>query len=77
MHDRIEINAHIHHGKPVIKDTRVPVTRILAEVAAGTSFEKIQEQYDVTAQDIRAAVSFANDLVEQQAFIATSPGGQE
>ncbi len=77
MHDHIEINPKIHHGQPVIKGTRVPVTRILAEVAAGTSFEKIQQQYDVTPQDIRAAVSFANELVEQQAFIPTSAARQD
>jgi uncharacterized protein (DUF433 family) len=72
MQDRIEINRRIHHGQPVIKGTRVPVTRILAEVASGASFERIQRQYDVTAADIRAAVAFANDLVEHQAFIPTS-----
>ena len=49
--DRIEINPRIHHGQPVIKGTRVPVTRILAEVAAGTSFERIQQQYDVAPED--------------------------
>ena len=71
MHERIDINPRIHHGQPVIKGTRVLVTRILAEVAAGTSFEQIQRQYEVTLEDIRAAVAFANELVEQQAFIPT------
>ena len=71
MHDRIEINERVHHGQPVIRGTRVPVTRVLAEVAAGTSFEEIQRQYEVTAEDIRAAVAFANELVEHQAFVAT------
>ena len=77
MHERIEINPRVHHGQPVIKGTRVPITRILAEVAAGTSFENIQQQYDVAPEDIRAAVSFANELVEQQAFIASSAATQE
>ena len=72
MHDRIEINPNIHHGQPVIKGTRVPVTRILGEVAEGTSFEEITRQYDVTAEDIRAAVAFANELVENQAFVTTA-----
>ncbi len=71
MNDRIEIDPAIRHGQPVIKGTRVPVTRILAEVAEGTPFGEIQRQYDVTFEDIRAAVAFANELVEQQAFIAT------
>ena len=72
MHDRIEIDPRIHHGQPVIKGTRVPVTRILAEVAGGMSFEHIQQQYDVTPEDIRAAVAFANELVEHQVFIPTA-----
>jgi uncharacterized protein (DUF433 family) len=77
MHERIEINPRIRHGQPLIKGTRVPVTRILAEVAAGTSFDRIEHQYDVTSDDIRAAVSFANELVEEQAFISMSAAGQE
>ena len=77
MNQRIEINPGIHHGQPVVRGTRVPVTRILAEVAAGTSFKKIQQQYDITPQDIRAAVAFANELVEHQAFISTAAAGNE
>lgn len=69
MHDRIEINPHVHHGQPVIRGTRVPVTRVLAELAAGTAYEEIQRQYEVTAEDIRAAVAFANELVEQRALM--------
>ena len=64
-------------GAWVFKGTRVPVTRVLAEVAAGTPFEEIQQQYDVTADDIRAAVAFANELVENQAFIPTSAARRE
>jgi uncharacterized protein (DUF433 family) len=72
MHDRIEINPKVHHGQPVIKGTRVPVTRILAEVADGISFDEIVRQYEVTTEDILAAVAFANELVENQAFVATT-----
>ena len=71
MNPRIEINPLIHHGQPVIKGTRVPVTRILAELAAGLAFDQIRVQYGVLDEDIRAAIAFANDLVEQQAFIST------
>jgi uncharacterized protein (DUF433 family) len=76
MQDRIEINPRVHHGQPVIKGTRVPVTRVLAEVAAGMSFEQIQQQYEIEVEDIRAAVAFANELVEHQAFISTTSAGE-
>ena len=69
MQDRIEINPQIHHGQPVIQGSRVPISRLLAELAGGATLERIEQQYDVTADDIRAAIAFANELVEQQAFI--------
>jgi len=71
MIDRIEINPDIHFGKPVIRGTRVPVTRILAEVAAGTSFAEIANQYGISDEDIRAAVAFANELVSECSIVAT------
>jgi uncharacterized protein (DUF433 family) len=70
MIERIEINPDIHFGKPVIRGTRVPVTRILAEVAAGTPWAQITNEYDVTTEDIRAAVAFANELLAEHSFIA-------
>jgi uncharacterized protein (DUF433 family) len=77
MHDRIEINPRIHHGQPVILGTRVPVTRILAEIAAGTEFSEIQRQYDLSLEDIRAAVAFANELVSVQAYIPVESTAQK
>lgn len=74
MNERIEINPDIHSGKPVIRGTRVPVTRILAEVAAGTPWERIRGEYDVTAEDISAAVAFANELVAECSFVGTREG---
>jgi uncharacterized protein (DUF433 family) len=72
---RIEIDPERGHGKPLIKDTRVPVTRVLAAIAAGLSFAEVEAQYGVTAEDIRAAIAFANDLVAEQSFVPTGPRG--
>jgi uncharacterized protein (DUF433 family) len=69
LDDRIEITPDIRFGKPVIRGTRVPVTRILAEVAAGMPFPQIQREYGITEEDIRAAVAFANKLVSEQSFV--------
>jgi len=71
MNERIEINPDVHFGKPVIRGTRVPVTRVLGEVAAGTSFEQIRKQYGIADEDIRAAVAFANELVSECSIVAT------
>ena len=59
MNDRIVIDSQICHGKPVVRGTRTPVTVILDALAAGDSFEIIQSDYDMTAEDIRACIAFA------------------
>jgi uncharacterized protein (DUF433 family) len=67
MNERITIDADVQHGKPVIRGTRVPVARILGGLAGGMTFEEIGREYDVTATDIRAALQYAEELVEQEA----------
>ena len=66
MDERIVIDPQIQHGKPVIRGTRVLVERILGGLAGGMSFEEICREYDVTTADIRAAIQYAQQLVEQE-----------
>jgi len=66
MHERIEIDPTIQHGRPVIRGTRVPVIRILGELAGGMTREKIAEEYGVTIDDVIAAIDYAAELVEQE-----------
>jgi len=68
LHDRIQIDPAICHGKPVIKGTRVPVAIVVGSLAAGMSFEEIEAEYDLTQRDIRAALAFAGDLVNEESF---------
>jgi uncharacterized protein (DUF433 family) len=37
--DRISIDPRIHHGKPCIKGTRVPVSVIVGSIADGDTYE--------------------------------------
>ena len=53
-------------ANPVIRGTRVPVTRILAGLAGKMTFDDICREYDVTVEDIQAAVNYAEELVEQE-----------
>ncbi len=53
--NRIVIDPAICHGKPVIRGTRVPVTVVVGSLAGGMTFEDVQREYDITADDIRAA----------------------
>ena len=64
MSDRIVIDPTICHGKPTVKGTRTPVTVILDALAGGDTFEMIQSDYDITAEDIRACVAFASTEIK-------------
>jgi uncharacterized protein (DUF433 family) len=66
--DRIVIDPKIAHGKPVIRGTRVPVTLVVGSLAGGMTFEEIQREYDLTADDIRAALKFVGEIAEQESF---------
>jgi uncharacterized protein (DUF433 family) len=63
-HERVEINPDIMDGKPVIRDTRVPVELVLRKLGAGMSPEVILVDHPrLTLDDIRAAQAFAADYL--------------
>ena len=66
--DRILIDPAICHGKPVVRGTRVPVSIVVGSLAGGMGFEEVQREYDLTTEDIRAALAFANELVNEESF---------
>jgi uncharacterized protein (DUF433 family) len=68
MNDRIVIDPEIQNGKPVIRGTRVPITRIIGGLAGGMTNEEITREYDVTEQDLRAALSYAAESIDTQEF---------
>lgn len=65
MNDRIVIDPRIQHGKPVIRGTRVPVARIVGGLAGGMTVEEVTQEYGVTDDDVRAALAYAAELVEE------------
>jgi uncharacterized protein (DUF433 family) len=68
MNERIVIDPEIQHGKPVIRGTRVPITRIVGGLAGGMTKEEIIREYEVTEEDIEAALSYAAELIESEEF---------
>lgn len=66
--DRIVIDPEICHGKPVVKGTRVPVSIVVGSLAGGMSFAEIEREYDLTRDDIQAALAFAGELVSEESF---------
>jgi uncharacterized protein (DUF433 family) len=66
MHERIEINPAIQHGRPVIRGTRVPVAMVLNLLAGGDERERIAHEFGITNADIEAALIYALELVDAQ-----------
>jgi uncharacterized protein (DUF433 family) len=67
-HERIVIDPAICHGKPVIRGTRIPVSMVVGSLAGGMSFADVEQEYDLSAQDIRAALGFVQDLLSEESF---------
>ena len=68
MDERIFIDPEIQHGKPVIRGTRIPVTRIIGGLAGGMTREEIMREYEVTEEDIRAALSSREGVLHPHAW---------
>jgi uncharacterized protein (DUF433 family) len=75
--DRISIDPAIHHGKPCIKGTRVPVSVIVGSIADGDTPERIIESWpQLTAEDIRAALRFAAEAAANADFVPAQSDGE-
>ena len=66
---RIEISGDILKGKPVVKGTRVPVEIILRSLAQGMNTEEICEGYEISEEDVRAAILYAQKIIESETVI--------
>ena len=62
--DRIAVDPDIQGGRPVIKGTRLPVSRIVGALSAGATADELREDYGLQAEDIRAALAYAAKAVE-------------
>jgi uncharacterized protein (DUF433 family) len=73
MTNRIEINAAVMEGKPVIRGTRVPVELLLRKLAEGATIPDLLDAYPrLTAEDIRAALDYAADTIAHETVVSLS-----
>lgn len=57
-------------GRPCIKGTRMTVSQILRMLSAGATTDRILEEYPyLSAEDISAALSYANEVVEEHPVV--------
>jgi len=61
--ERIVIDPAVRHGKPIIKDTRVPVEIILGSLAGGMEIDEITKEYDLEREDVLAALAYAARII--------------
>ncbi|WP_437962539.1 DUF433 domain-containing protein (plasmid) [Sorangium sp. So ce119] len=66
-HERIVTDPAVCHGKACIRGTRIMVSVVLDNMAAGLSPEEIMSSYpSLTLDDVRAAVSYAAELARER-----------
>lgn len=71
--DRISVDPNVCHGKPCIKGTRVMVSVVLDNLAAGESPDRILAGYPtLEKEDIAAALQYASEMVRER--IVALPG---
>ncbi len=63
---RITADPNVCHGKPCIKGTRVMASVILDNLATGESPEHIARDYDITLDDVQAAIAYAAELAKDR-----------
>lgn len=68
-HDLILVDPAILGGKPVIKGTRVPVQVVVGALGAGESMAEVCRQYRVSKESIRAAMSYAAEVLSEERVI--------
>lgn len=65
MPDIIQVNSQVLNGQPVVKDTRVPVARILALIGMGYTLSMLKKELPVlkklTRKDISDMLSYYRD----------------
>jgi uncharacterized protein (DUF433 family) len=69
----ISVDPLTCHGKACFKGTRVLVSSVLDNLAAGVSTDEIQRQYpSVTPDAIKAAIAYAAELSHERVVAASA-----
>jgi uncharacterized protein (DUF433 family) len=64
--ERISVNPSVCHGKACVRGTRVMISVILDNLAAGIPHEEILQSYpSVQEEDIQATLAYAAELARE------------
>ena len=65
--DYIAVDPSVCHGKACIKGTRIMVSVVLDNLAAGLNSEEIIKSYpSLTKEGVQAAISYAAELAKER-----------
>ena len=68
--DRIKTDKQVCHGKPCIAGTRIMVSIVLDNLAAGLSRDEIVREYPpLTPDDVNAAMAYAAELAREEELV--------
>ena len=71
--ERISVDPLVCHGKACIKGTRIMVSVVLDNLAAGVSPEEILKSYpSLSPEDIQAAIAYAAELARERVILVTA-----
>jgi uncharacterized protein (DUF433 family) len=68
--ERITVDAAVCHGKACIKGTRIMVSVVLDNLAAGLKPEEVLASYPaLTLEDVQAAIAYAAELARERVVL--------
>ena len=71
--DSISVDPNVCHGKACVKGTRIMVSVVLDNIAAGHSVNDLLKSYpSLTREGIEAAIRYAAELTRER-FVPLSP----
>lgn len=71
--EHISVDPQVCHGKACIKGTRVMVSVILDNLAAGVTAEQLLKSYpSVTQVGVQAAIAYAAELARERVILVSS-----
>jgi uncharacterized protein (DUF433 family) len=68
----ITADPQVAFGKAVIAGTRVPAALVLGQLGGGTSVAELCTEYDLTPEQVQAAVRYGAWLAEQETVRASA-----
>jgi uncharacterized protein (DUF433 family) len=68
---RIVVDPAVRFGRPTIQGTRVPVDLVLAKLSGGMTAQEVASEYELTREDVLAALAYAARVLASEDVLVT------